>query len=131
MGKKKNQTKKVEPKPAAAEEPKVEQEEAKVVVEEPKPEPKPEPKAEPKVEQEESKEGKKDGKLYHPDTGEEISKNELKRVLKAKAKAAEAEEKKKTKGPEPPAKVGGGKPKPKIEEEVDPSKYTDNRKKFI
>ena len=57
--------------------------------------------------------------------------SELKRVLKAKAKAAEAEEKKKAKGPEPPAKAAGGKAKAKVEEEVDPSKYTDNRKKFI
>ena len=57
--------------------------------------------------------------------------SELKRVLKAKAKAAEAEEKKKAKGPEQPKKPDGGKAKPKVEEEVDPSKYTDNRKKFI
>ena len=55
--------------------------------------------------------------------------SELKRVLKAKEKAKKDEEKKKAQADAP--KKGEGKAKAKVEEEVDPSKYTDNRKKFI
>ena len=54
--------------------------------------------------------------------------SELKRVLKQKEKEAKLAEKKAAQ----PAKPGPGKPKPKEDDaEVDPSKYTDNRKKFI
>ena len=54
--------------------------------------------------------------------------SELKRVLKAKEKTKKDEEKKKAQADAPKKE---GKTKAKVEEEVDPSKYTDNRKKFI
>ena len=54
--------------------------------------------------------------------------SELKRVLKQKEKEAKLAEKKAAQ----PAKPAPGKPKPKEDDaEVDPSKYNDNRKKFI
>ena len=53
----------------------------------------------------------------------------LRFVREYKARKAREAEKEAAKASAPPKNTG--KPKAKVEEEVDPSKYTDNRKKFI
>jgi len=88
---------------------------------------------EPKVEapEEETKETT-DTKLYKDEvTGEMVSKNEIKKRQKQREKEAKDKlkaEEKKAKAENAPSK----KEKAKVEEEeLDPSKYTDNRKNWI
>ena len=74
-------------------------------------------------------------KVYTDETGKVISKNQWNKIQKEKLKKEKAEKKKKEKE-EADAKEGGEKNKDKIskkndEEELDPSKYLQNRKNWI
>ena len=75
----------------------------------------------------------KQEKFFHPETGVEISKNEFKKLDKAKKKTDE----KVVKDKEKDVKISNEpkKDKPKIganmEEEVDPTKYLENRKNWL
>lgn len=75
-----------------------------------------------------------DTKLYLDEpTGEMVSKSELKKRAKLREKEAKLkakEEEKKKKEAEKPAKANANKPS-FTEEEIDPTKYTDNRKAWI
>ena len=65
-------------------------------------------------------------------TGEHVSKNELKKRQKARAKAEKDAQKAKEKAEAAAAKGGEAKTKrAAFDEDVDPSKYTDNRKNFV
>lgn len=81
---------------------------------------------------EEEKGGEKQKEFTHPDTGEKISKSQYKAIMKQKQKAEQEAKKKAEK--EAKAKEQEGKvPKKKKgdEEELDPTKYLENRKKWL
>jgi len=77
--------------------------------------------------------------LLDEETGEMVSKNELKKRQKARQKAKEKEEKDKKKAEAAAAKAAAGGEDKKgkgakllgDDEELDPSKYTDNRRAYI
>ena len=73
----------------------------------------------------------KDGKKEYMDdeTNEWVSKNELKKRQTARKKAADAAEKAAKKADVP--KKAGAKKDEKVEDEKDPSKYTEIRKKML
>lgn len=83
-----------------------------------------------------AEESKQEPNLHLDDvTGDMVSKGELKKRQKARkneeAKAKKAEEKAKVEAEKKAAGVGQAKPKLAVEEELDPAKYTENRKTWL
>ena len=85
-----------------------------------------------KAENKPEEKGEKQKEFVHPDTGEKISKSQYKAIMKAKEKAekeakkkAEKEAKAKEQAEKAPKK------KKQDDEELDPTKYFENRKKWL
>ena len=77
-------------------------------------------------------EGGEDKKLYtDPVTGEQVSKKELKKREKARKKEEEQAKKKEEKKAKSKEEGNENKKKKNVEEELDPTKYFENRKNFL